>query len=335
MINYDFNLSINMLLEGEIALRVVELIMSLLAKYLPFWLLCFSLIAYLFPNGFMIVQGLTGVCLGLIFLLMGMSLHTEQIVETIKRPKYALIGFGLKWIIMVGVSILIAFGFFKHNPEIASGFILAGTVPSGTSANLYTFIAGGEVVLSLTMATLDTIVAPLVTPSFVQVTIGQVVPVNFWALFTNIILIVLIPLFVGLFLQWKFPSKVQVVQPYSSIISQISLLVIILAVVSKAQPILAENITLLPLIFLLVFFQVTLPMFGGYILAKWLGFPRGHVIAVTFHVGICNTALSATLATEHISALAAVPSVVTVIVNLTVGAIVAKLFEREEIDKVI
>lgn len=304
--------------------------MSMITKYLPLWLLCFSLLAYLFPDAFLSLQGLTGLCLGLIFLLMGMSLHTEQIIETIRRPKYAFIGFGLKWTVMVGVTLIIAFGFFRDNPEIASGFMLAGTVPSGTSANLYTFIAGGEVALSLTMATLDTIVAPLVTPSIVQVTIGQVVPVDFWALFLNIVMIVFIPLFTGIFLQSKFPRQVQFVQPYSSIVSQIALLTIILAVVSKAQPTLEENISLLPIIFLMVFFQVTLPMLGGYLLARWFKFPRRNVIAVTFHVGICNTALSATLATDHISALAAVPSVVTVIVNLTVGAIVAKIFERQK-----
>lgn len=313
------------------SLRVIKYIRAIIAKFLPLWLLCFSLIAYLFPNAFTTIQSLTGICLGLIFLLMGMSLQMEQIVQTIKRPKYVFIGFGLKWMIMVGVSILIAFGFFKSNPEIASGFILAGTVPSGTSANLYTFIAGGEVALSLTMATLDTIVAPLITPTFVQVTIGQVVPVDFLALFFNIIFIVFIPLFVGLFLQWKFSRNVQLIQPYSSVISQLALLVIILAIVSKAQPTLQENATLLPLIFLLVFFQVTLPMLGGYLLARSFKFPRSHIIATTFHVGICNTALSATLATEHISSLAAVPSVVTVIVNLTIGAIVAKIFERTSI----
>src|SRR5699024_12129617 len=174
------------------------------------------------PISFISIQGLTGFFLGLIFLLMGMTLHTEKIIETIKKPKYAFIGFGLKWTVMVGVTLLIAFGFFRDNPEIASGFILAGTVPSGTSANLYTFLSRGEVALSLTMATLDTIVAPLITPSFVQVTIGQVIPVDFWALFINIIFIVFIPLFTGLFLQWKFPGQVKYIHPYSSIVSQIS-----------------------------------------------------------------------------------------------------------------
>src|SRR5699024_10053398 len=180
------------------------------------------------------------------------------------------------------------------------------------------------------MATLDTIVAPLVTPSFVQVTIGQVIPVDFWALFFNIVFIVFVPLFSGAFLQWKFPRQLQIVQPYSSITSQLVLLMIILSVVSKAQPTLEENLSLLPMIFLMVFFQVTIPMFGGYLLAKWFRFPYQHVISITFHVGICNTALSATLASEHISALAAVPSVVTVIVNLTIGATVAKIFEKSK-----
>lgn len=308
--------------------------MSIIAKYLPIWLVVCSILAYLFPTKFVFIQGTTGVFLGLIFLLMGMSLATEQITHVIKKPKNVLIGFGLKWTIMVGVTLAIAFLFFGQNPEIASGIILAGTVPSGTSANLYTFIAGGEVAVSLAMATLDTMIAPVVTPSIVQLSIGQIIPINFWALFLNIIWIVFIPLFFGLFLQWKFPSKVAIVKPYTSVLSQISLFIIILAVVSQAQPTLEENLIHLPLIFVAVSLQVIIPMFTGYFLSKLFKISNKHVIAITFHTGICNTALSATLATEHISALAAVPAVANMIVNLTVGAIVARMFEKRMKEKV-
>lgn len=301
--------------------------MSIIAKYLPVWLVICSIIAYFWPTYFTSIQALTGLFLGLIFLLMGISLATEQMIEVIKKPFNVLIGFALKWTVMVGVTLILAFLLFRNSPDLLSGLILAGTVPSGTSANLYTFIAGGEVAASITMATLDTIVAPLATPGIMQLSVGKMIPIDFFALFINIIFIVFVPLFLGLFLQWKFPRKVKFVKPYTSILSQISLFLIILAVVSQAQPMLEQNLSLLPLIFMAVSLQVIIPMFAGYALAKLFKVADRHVIAITFHTGICNTALSATLATDHLSALAAVPSVANMIVNLTVGAIVARIFE--------
>lgn len=309
-------------------MRLLPAIAAFISRFLPLWILLLSLIAYLVPKFFGPIQGLTGVCLGAIFLFMGMSLSTEQIMNVIKRPKFAFIGIGLKWIIMVGVTIIIAFGFFSHNPEIASGIILAGTVPSGTSANIYTFIAGGEVALSITMATLDTIISPLLTPTLVQASVGKVVPVDFMALFMNIVWIVFVPLFIGLFTQWRFPKRVAIIKPYTGLLSQLALFVVVLSVISRAQPALHENMALLPLIFLAVILQVSIPMFSGYYISKLCKVPRANMVAITFHTGICNTALSATLAMEHFSSLAAVPAVANMIVNLTIGAIVAKVFEK-------
>lgn len=309
-------------------MRLLSAIPALISRFLPLWILGLSLIAYVIPNVFSPIQGLTGICLGAIFLFMGMSLSTEQIIGVIKQPKYAFIGISLKWIIMVVVTIIIAFTFFANNSELASGIILAGTVPSGTSANIYTFIAGGEVALSITMATLDTIISPLLTPTLVQASVGKVVPVDFFALFINIIWIVFVPLFIGLFLQWKFPKRIAVVKPYTGFLSQLALFAVVLSVISKAQPALQDNMAMLPLIFVAVILQVSIPMFSGYYISKVLKVPRVNMIAITFHTGICNTALSATLAMEHFSSLAAVPAVANMIVNLTIGAIVAKVFEK-------
>src|SRR5690625_5301188 len=134
---------------------------------------------------------------------------------------------------MVGVTVIIALTCFADYPEGASGIILAVTVPSGTSANVYTSIAGGEVALSITMATLDTVISPILTPSLVQASVGKVVPVDFMALFMNIIWVVFVPLFIGLFLQWKFSKRVSVVKPYTGLLSQLALFVVVLSVISK------------------------------------------------------------------------------------------------------
>src|SRR5699024_1030893 len=115
----------------------------------------------------------------------------------------------------------------------------------------------------------------------------RVVPVDFMALFMNIIWIVFIPLFIGLFLQWKFPKRVKVITPYTGLLSQLALFVVVLSVISKAEPALRENMSLLPFVFIAVILQVAIPMFAGFLISKLLKVPRANMVAITFHTGIC------------------------------------------------
>ncbi len=309
----------------------LKVISSLISRFLPVWIVTLAIIAYFFPEAFRGFRGWTGFGLGAIFLLMGMQLATSQLIASIKHPKNAFVGIALKWTIMAGVSIGVAYLFFGDYPEVAIGVILSGTVPSGTSANLYSFIAGGDVALSITMATLDTIISPLLTPSLTQLFAGQLIPIKFWAIFLNIIYIVFIPLFLGVFLQWKFSQTVNKVKPYTAILSQLALFLIIVSVISSAQSSLEENLHLLPLIAIAVFLQVAIPMFGGYYIAKLLKIEEAAARSILFQTGICNTALAATLALEHVSSLAAVPAVVNMVINLTLGAIMSNYFARKKI----
>ncbi|MCG3088162.1 bile acid:sodium symporter family protein [Sporosarcina cyprini] len=310
-------------------MKVIPLLSGVISKYLPIWIVALSLLAYAFPDAFISIRGLTGFGLGTIFLLMGLSLSTDKLLQVIKHPKYACLGVLFKWTIMVAVSITIAYLFFRNEAEIATGIILAGTVPSGTSANIYTFIAGGEVAVSITMATMDTFISPLLTPALVQFFAGKLIPIAFWPLFLNIIYIVFLPLLAGLFIQWKWPKPVGKVRPYTAVLSQLSLFIVILSVISNAQKSLQENLTILPMIFIAVTLQVAIPMAAGYFAARLCKAPEETARAILFHTGICNSALAATLAMEHVSSLAAVPAVANMVVNLTIGATVASLFENK------
>lgn len=234
-------------------MKIIQTISIIISKYLPVWIVLLSIISYIIPyiipDAFISIRQLTGFGLGTIFFLMGLSLSSAKLLEVIKHPKYALLGVVLKWTIMVGVSISSAYVFFADQEEIATGVILAGTVPSGTSANIYTFIAGGEVALSITMATLDTFISPILTPVLLQTFTGRFLPIAFWPLFMNIIAIVFLPLLLGLFVQWKFKRSVAKVKPYTSVLSQLALFLVILSVISNAQQVLSENLSVLPLVF--------------------------------------------------------------------------------------
>lgn len=307
-------------------MRLFQLVVSVISKYLPIWILLCAFIAFIIPEFFSPIRNATNPALGVIFLLMGMSLSIDSFVKVIKKPKDALIGVIIKWVVSVGVSVLLAYIFFSNHPDLAAGVILAGSVSSGTSANLYSLIAGGEVALSITMATIDTFISPIVTPAIMQGFAGKFISIDFWSLFLDIIYVVLIPLVLGLFLKWKSSEMVSVITPYTSVLSMLALFIVVLSVVSSAQASLASNLPLLPVIFFTVFLQVIIPMFAGYFISKRLKIAEKNCRAILFHTGICNTALAATLAMHHLNSMAAVPAVANMIVNLTVGAIVSNYF---------
>lgn len=308
-------------------MRIFQNVIAVISKFLPIWILVCALIAYAIPEFFASIRSLTSLALGIIFLLMGMTLSIESFIAVIRKPKFAFIGVSIKWVISVGISVILAYIFFSNQPDLAAGVILAGSVSSGTSANLYSLIAGGEVALSLSMATIDTIISPLLTPILMQFFAGKFITIAFWSLFLNIIYVVFIPLFLGLFIKWKWGKRVEVITPYTSVLSMLALFIVVLSVVSNAQQSLQNNLTVLPLIFLTVFLQVTIPMFAGYFIAKLLHIPEANCRSILFHTGICNTALAATLAMQHINSMAAIPAVANMIVNLTMGALVANLFK--------
>lgn len=83
------------------------------------------------------------------------------------------------------------------------------------------------------------------------------------------------------------------------------------------------------MIFLAVFFQVSIPIFVDYFISKSLKVPEENARAILFHTRICNTAFAATLELEHVSSLAAVPAVANMVVNLTLGAVMANIFARK------
>jgi len=307
----------------------VALLKSVLAKYLPLWIILIALSAYLQPTLYTLIQGWAGFGLGLIFFLMGLQLAVHQLVKTIRNPKTVFIGIALKWVIMVAVSVILAKIFFQERPDIAMGIILSGTVPSGTSANLYALIAGGDVALSITMATVDTLISPVLTPLLTDYFAGQLIPVDVMALFKSIVLIVFLPLFSGIFLQWRWGKKVDRIKPFTPIISQVTLLLIVASVVSSAQTSLVEHLELLPKIAGVVFLQVSIPMGLGYFVAKLVGVPEAGARSILFQVGICNTALAATLAMEHIGELAAIPAVINMIINLSLGAFISNYFSQK------
>ncbi len=85
--------------------------------------------------------------------------------------------------------------------DLALGVILVGCCPGGTASNVITYIAGGDVALSVGMTIVSTLAAPLMTPFLVYVLAGAWVEVSFWAMVLSVVKVILIPVLLGVFLR--------------------------------------------------------------------------------------------------------------------------------------
>ena len=102
--------------------------------------------------------------LGLIMFGMGLTIKPGDFVVVAKRPLPVLIGVVAQFVIMPLVAVLVVW-MLSLPPEIAVGVILVGCCPGGTSSNVVSYLANGDVALSVAMTTVSTLLAPLLTPA--------------------------------------------------------------------------------------------------------------------------------------------------------------------------
>lgn len=238
----------------------------------------------------------------------------------------------LKWTITVLVSIMIAYTMFSDNPEIAAGIILSGTVPSATAATLYTFLAAGNTSLVIASSMIDIAISPLITPLSMSILSGSTVVISFFELLRSFLIIVIIPLSAGILFQRFSPKMAAYSRPVTKLGSSLTLLLIIHTIVGKSKHSIAENLDLLALITIAVFIQVALPMAAAYFIAKHFSFNEADARAALFQAGLCNTALASILAFEFIGSLGAIPPIINMVINLSLGAFISNYFSKKKED---
>lgn len=94
---------------------------------------------------------------------MGMTLSLNDWKLIVKQPKGVLIGVLSQFLTMP----LLAYGLAKGlnlSPEAAIGVILVGACPSGTASNVITYVAKGNIALSVLITSVSTLLAPFLTP---------------------------------------------------------------------------------------------------------------------------------------------------------------------------
>ncbi len=128
---------------------------------------------------------------------MGTKLSLGDFVRELKEPVKITIGTILVFILMPLAALLIIH-VWHFPPEVAAGIILIGCCPGGVASNVMTYLAKGNLALSVTLTTTATLLAPIVTPLLMKLFAGQLIEVNALNMMLSIVNMILIPIFAGI-----------------------------------------------------------------------------------------------------------------------------------------
>lgn len=293
-------------------------------KTFALWTLLFAVLAFFAPDQFKWIGPYVVPLLGIIMFGMGLTISRNDFKEVAKRPLEVLIGVVGQFLIMPGLAWLLCKA-LQLPPEVAVGVILVGCCPGGTASNVMTFLARGDVALSVAITSVTTLLAPIVTPALIYLLASQWVEVSAAAMFWSIVQVVLLPIALGVVCQSLLGKKVQAAASVLPLVSVVAIVAIVAAVVAGNQ---AKIATSGLMIFAVVVLHNSLGLLLGYLLAKASGLSLAKRKTMSIEVGMQNSGLGVALASAHFSPLAAVPSAIFSVWHNISGPIVATLYQR-------
>jgi bile acid:Na+ symporter, BASS family len=232
--------------------------------------------------------------LQLIMFSMGTEMSLKDFESVLKTPKAVLIGLFCHFTIMpiVGVTLATSFGF---EPEIAAGIVLMGCVPSGVASNVLAFLAKANLPLSVTIAAVSTLIAPIATPFLMKLLAGQFVAIDFVAMMLHVAEIIILPIVVGLIVNRFIRNGAQWLKNSMPTISMFGIFLVILLIVASGRDAL---LNIGPLLFLASIIHHT----TGYVLGYWsgrlLGLDEAACRTISLEVGMQNAGLASGIALQ-------------------------------------
>ncbi|MCQ2192412.1 MAG: bile acid:sodium symporter family protein [Paludibacteraceae bacterium] len=262
--------------------------------------------------------------LGFVMFGMGLTLKPEDFKVVFSHPKDIVVGSIAQYTLMP----LIAFGLSKAlnlPTDLAIGVILVGCCPGGTASNVITYLAKGDIALSVGMTGVSTLLAPILTPLIVLALAGKSINVETAKMFISILQVVVAPILLGFIINHFFPSFTKKATNYLPAFSSITIALIVTIIIGKNSDKLSESgmVTIM-----VVILHNLLGLLTGFSLGKLLKLNHKKCTAISVEVGMQNSGLASSLANIHFAAypMATIPGALFSVWHNLSGALVAKLY---------
>jgi BASS family bile acid:Na+ symporter len=262
--------------------------------------------------------------LGIIMLGMGMTLTFADFREVLTMPKWVVLGVVAQFLIMPLIGLGVA-TIFSLPAEFKLGIILVSCCPGGTASNVVTYLARGNLALSVMMTMCSTLLAIGLTPLLTKAYASAILEVDAWSMVVSMVMIVLLPIMVGLVLNSLAGKRLEAIKKGSPLVSVFVIVLIVAAVVGATKSnIQAHWQTLLPAVFIVHAFGFAL----GYLWGKVFGLKEKECRTFSIEVGMQNSGLGSQLAKTHFTLMAAAPCAISAFYHCMIGSFLASLWRR-------
>lgn len=299
----------------------------LISDYMGILVLIAAVLALVFPETLATVRPtVINYLLGVVMFGMGLTLNLHDFQIVFSRPKDVIIGCLAQFTVMPLLAWILS-RLFALDEALALGVVLVGCCPGGTASNVITYLAKGDLALSVGMTGVSTLLAPLMTPLLTWALAGKSVDVNVVSMFLSILWVVILPIAAGLVVKWLWPRFTEQATDYLPAFSSIAIAFIVAIIIAaNASKLLAGG----GVILLVVMLHNLCGLSIGYLIGSLLHLTSAKKRAISIEVGMQNSGLASSLATIHFATypLATIPGAIFSVWHNISGAAVAYLYRR-------
>ncbi|MFD0998958.1 bile acid:sodium symporter family protein [Ohtaekwangia kribbensis] len=267
---------------------------------------------------------------------MGTAMSAQDFIGIIRMPKGVIVGTLNHFTIMPLLGFTLA-SIFDFPPEIAAGVILIGCSPCGMASNVISYLARANLALSITLTTVSTFLAPILTPLLMKLLAGQFIEIDVVKMVWDITKIVILPVGAGLLFNHLLKGKVKWLDEAMPLLSMAGIGFIILIITAAGRGSLLEiGIALIASSLI----HNTAGYFLGYWSARLFRMQEQDCRTIAIEVGMQNGGLASGIAREmgKLATVGLAPAIFGPLMNIT-GSMLAtwwrgRLIEDDEVRKV-
>jgi len=299
---------------------------DLLTRAFPYLAAVLAAVAVTDPDLFLPWREAVVPLLGVVMLGMGLTLSAESFAAVARRPALVALGVGLQFLVMPLAGWLLAL-LFGLPPQLVAGVVLVGAAPGGTASNVITYLARGDVALSVTLKASSTLLSVVLTPALTWLYVGRTVPVPTAEMLLGVVQVVLAPVALGVLLNRWLGRRLDTVRAVFPAFSVSAICLIIAIVVATNREEIGQ---LAAAAVAVVVLHNLVGLAAGYWATRWLGYGEAQCRTLAIEVGMQNSGLAATLAMKYFTAAAALPGAVFSVWHNLSGASLAAHWVRRD-----
>ena len=295
-----------------------------IARRVPLVVLVLAALASARPAPFAAAGGAIVPLLMLVMLGMGLTLTVADFAAIARAPRLVVLGVLLHYTVMPAAAWLVI-RLLGLDAETAVGVVLVGASSAGTASNVISYLARGNVALSVTMTACSTLLAVVMLPAIAWLLIGARVPVPAGEMMRAVAEVALAPVLAGMAARRLLGARLRRLEPAFPALSALAIAVVIAVIVGLNAARLASAA---PTVLAAVVLHNSIGLAAGYGLARLARADEASARTIAIEVGMQNSGLAVALALKLFTPAAALPGALFSVWHNLSGSALAAFWSR-------